>query len=113
MTRCQYGSNFAGCVSIGESDIYKLVCPWHNIISDDLCYSYSSDLVYRLKRTGPRTDPCGTQNGIYLGHEREPDMLIPWYWFDKYELNPRRAVSVIPKCLCTQKNVMINCIKHS
>ena len=38
---------------------------------------------YKLKRTGPRTDPCGIPIGIYLGHEREPDVLILWYRFDK------------------------------
>ena len=46
------------------------------------------DVGYKLKRTGPRTDPCGTPNG----------MLILWYRFDKYELNHRRAVREIPKC---------------
>ena len=38
-----------------------------------------------------------TPNGIYLGHEREPDMLIVWHWFDEYELNHRRAVPEIQK----------------
>ena len=60
-----------------------------------------SDVVYMLKRTVPMTDSCGTPNCIYLGHDREPYMLILWYWFDKYELNHIRAVSEIPKCMCT------------
>ena len=59
-----------------------------------------SGVVYRLKRTGPRRDSYETPNGIYLEHEREPDMLVFWYRFDKYEINHRRAVSEIPKCLC-------------
>ena len=47
-----------------------------------------SDVVYKLKKTGPRTVPCE----IYLEHELEQDMLIIWYWFDKYEQNHRRVV---------------------
>ena len=63
----------------------------------------------------PRTDPCGTPNGLYFGHECEPDTSILWYRFDKYELNHRRSMPEIPKCLCIRckKNVTINFIKHS
>ena len=75
-------------------------------------------VVYQLKRTGPRTDPCGTPNGIYLGHGREPNMLILWYRFDKYEPNHRSAMPEIPKYLCKRSKimslvVMTNCIKYS
>ena len=38
-----------------------------------------SDAVYKLNRTGPRTDPRGTPNAIYVGELREPVMLIIWY----------------------------------
>ena len=65
-----------------------------------------SDVVYRLKRTVPMTDPCGTPNGIYLGHDREPDMSILWYRFDKKELNHRSVVPEILKCLCTRSKSM-------
>ena len=59
-----------------------------------------SDVVYKQKRTGPRTDSYGTPNGIYLVHEREPGTLILWHRFDKYELNHRRVGPEIQKFLC-------------
>ena len=49
----------------------------------------------------------GTPNGIYCGHECEPDTLILWYRFDKYELNHRRYMPEIPKCLSKRCKGMI------
>ena len=55
-----------------------------------LSMSRLSDVLYKLKRTGPRSDPCETPNGIYLRHDREEDILFLRYWIDKYQLNHRR-----------------------
>ena len=49
--------------------IYKLVL-W-------LVMTRLSDVVYKLKRTGPKTDPCGIPNGLFGAQaERESNMLI-------------------------------------
>ena len=50
------------------------------------------DVVYKLKRTGPRTYPCGTLNRRCCGQDSVPDMLILWCLCEKYDLNHRRAV---------------------
>ena len=65
-----------------------------------------SDVYLSLKnRTKDRSlCLCGTPNGIYLRHEREPNVLILLYRFDKYEVNHRRVVQEIPKCLCIHCN---------
>ena len=53
--------------------------------------TYLSDVAYKLNRRGPRTDPCGTPNGMCCGQDNVPDMLILWYLSEKYDLNNRRA----------------------
>ena len=54
--------------------------------------TWLSDVVYKLNRSGPRMDPCGTPNGRYYGQDNGPDtMLILWYLSEKYDLNHRRA----------------------
>ena len=60
--------------------------------------TWLSDVVYKLNRTGPRTDPCGTPNGRCCGQDSVPDMLILWSKSEKYGLNHRRAGPEIPKC---------------
>jgi len=37
-----------------------------------------SGVVYKLQRTGIGRDASGTPNGIYVGHEREPDISYPF-----------------------------------
>ena len=44
-------------------------------------------------------DPCGTPNGMCCGQDSVPDMLMRWFLSEKYDLNHRRAVSEMPKCL--------------
>ena len=48
--------------------------------------TWLSDVVYKLNRTGPRTNPSGTPNGR-CGHNKVPDMLMLWYLSEKYNLN--------------------------
>ena len=56
-------------------DIYAL-CEMHDgsnkNISSSSFSSWPNDVVYKLNKTGPRTDPCGTPNGRCCGQ----DMLI-------------------------------------
>ena len=61
--------------------------------------TWLSDVVYKLNRTGPRTDPCGTPNGRFCGQDSVPDMLILWYLSEKYDLNHRRAGLEMPNYL--------------
>ena len=49
------------------------------------------DVVYKLNRTGPRTDPCGTPYGRCCGQDSVPDMLMLWCLSEKYDLNYQRA----------------------
>ena len=54
-------------------------------------------VVYKLIRTGSRTDPCGTPNGRCCWQDSVPDMLMLWCLSEKYDLNHRRAVQELPK----------------
>ena len=76
-----------------------------------------SGVLYKLKRTGPSTDPCGTPSGIYLRQEREKDMLIIKYRFDKYELNHRRlcqkSQNVCKHCKRTSWSIVSNAAERS
>ena len=44
------------------------------------------DVVYKLNRARPRTDPCGTPNGRCCGQDSVPDMLMLWCPSEKYDL---------------------------
>ena len=50
------------------------------MISNDL----AERRIYKVNRTGPRTDPCDTPNGRCCGQDNEPDMLMLWYLSEKY-----------------------------
>ena len=41
----------------------------------------------------------GIPNGRCCGQDSVPDMLMLWYLFEKYDLNHRRTVPEMPKCL--------------
>ena len=70
------------------------------------------DVVHKLKRSGLRTDPCGTPNGSYCGQDSVSDMLMLQCLSEKYDLNHRRAVQEIPKCL-RRRRKRINRIEGS
>ena len=40
--------------------------------------TWMRDVVYKLSRTGLRTDPCGTPNGRFCMQDSVPDMLMRW-----------------------------------
>jgi len=48
--------------------------------------------VYKLNKTGARTDPCGTPKGRRLGQDSEPNMLNLLSVRHIYELNNWRVV---------------------
>ena len=68
------------------------------IMISNLVMTRQKYVVYKLNRTRPRTDPCGTPNGRCCGQDSVPDMLMLWYMSEKYDLNPRRVVPEMPKC---------------
>ena len=53
------------------------------------------DVVYKLDRTRPRTDPCSTPNRRCCGQDGVPDMLMLWYLCEKHDLNRARNAIVI------------------
>ena len=53
------------------------------------------DVVYKLNRTGPKTDPCGTPNGRCFGQDSEPDILMHWCLSE----NMIRTTEEMPKCV--------------
>ena len=61
--------------------------------------TWLSDVVYKLNRTGPRMDLCGTPNGRCCGQDNVPDMFMLWCLSEKYDLNHRRGGPEMPKCL--------------
>ena len=61
--------------------------------------TWMRDVVYKLSRTGLRTDPCGTPNGRFCMQDSVPDMLMRWCLSDKKYFNHRRGVPELPKCL--------------
>ena len=61
--------------------------------------TWLSDVVYKLNRTGPRTDPCGTPIGNCCGQDNVPDMLMVWCMSENYNLNPRTVVREMAICL--------------
>ena len=56
--------------------------------------TWLSDVVYKLNRTWPRTDPCGTPYGRCGGQDNVPDMLMPWCMSKKYDLNHQKSQNV-------------------
>ena len=63
------------------------------------------DVVDKLNRTGLRTDPCGTPNGRCCGQDSVSGMLMLQCLSEKYDLNHRRDVQEIPKCLRRRKRI--------
>ena len=53
------------------------------MISNDLAERCNIKLI----RTGPRTNPCGTQNERCCGQDSVPDKLMLWCLSEKYDLN--------------------------
>ena len=45
--------------------------------------------MYKLNRTGPGTDPCGTSNVRCCGQDSVPYLLMFWCLSEKYDLNHR------------------------
>ena len=41
---------------------------------------------YKIKKTGPRTVPCGTPDMTFAGVEDFPLMTTVWYLFERYDL---------------------------
>ena len=39
--------------------------------------------MYKLSRTGPMMDPCGTPNGRCCGQDNVPGMLMIWFMSEK------------------------------
>ena len=61
--------------------------------------TWQKDVVYKLNRTGPRMDPCGTLNGRCCEQDNVPDIVMLWCLSEKYDLNHRRAGPEMPNCL--------------
>ena len=48
-----------------------------------LCKSFGPSHLYRRKRSGPRTDPCGTSYFISLNSESYPLTEVNWVLPDR------------------------------
>lgn len=53
-------------------------------------------VVYRMKRRGPRTEPCGTPQARLVGMEDSPEARTEKKRDDKYELIQSRDVPEMP-----------------
>ena len=52
--------------------------------------------MYKLNRTEPRTNPCGTPNGRCGGKDSVQDMLMLWCMSEKMFLKNKRDVPEMP-----------------
>ena len=60
-----------------------------------------------MKRTGPRTDPCGTPQESVTGSDWTPLMWMVWVRLERYEENQESAVCVMPKVCWSLDNKMV------
>ena len=69
-------------------------------------------VVYRMKRTGPSTEPWGT---LYMSCDGDKDELfteVDWYLFERYDWNHSSATDWMPKRVQVgEENFMVNSVK--